>query len=127
MAVSPISCPWLLRAPLSLLDLLACPSDQALQISLRLQHRFQIGSQRRVLGCALLSSTTPFADPLSWLVECFGLSFSYPFTDRFSGDSCFAGYLADLSSANPSGLCRYLQPPLPLVEPSLHQLILLFL
>ena len=43
MAVSPIVCPWLREGLPQLAYRLARPSDQALRISLRLQHLFQIG------------------------------------------------------------------------------------
>src|SRR5436190_4801806 len=84
---------------------LARPSDQVLWISFRFEHLFQIGSQRCVLGWALFPATTLLAYALPWLIERSGLQFSYSFADRFSADSCLAGYLADPSCANPPGLC----------------------
>src|SRR6266567_7114293 len=105
----------------------ARPSKQALWISSRLQHPFQIGSQRRVLGCVLFPSATLLAYLLPWLIERSHLQLSYPLADRLSSDSCFAGYLADPACAQPLGLCRHIQSPLPPVSPSLHQLVLVFL
>ncbi len=95
---------------LQLAHRLARPPEQALWISFRIQHLFQIGSQGGVLGRALFPATTSLADALPWLIE----------------RSCLAGDVADPSSANALGLCRYIQPPLSLVEPALHQLVLSF-
>ena len=96
---------------LQLANRLGGPPDQALRISLGLQHRLQIGLQRRVLVGALLPSATSLAYALPWLIA----------------RPCLASYLADPAYAHPPGLCRYVQAPLSLVEPSLHQLVLVLL
>ena len=69
---------------------LARPLDQALWISFRFQHLFQIGSQGGVLDGALFPATTLLAYPLPRLIERSGLQFSEAFADRFSGDSGLA-------------------------------------
>src|SRR5712691_7831078 len=96
------------------------PSEQALWISFRVEHPLQIGSQGGVLDGVLFPATALLAYPLPRPIERSGLQFSQAFADRFSGNSGLAGDLADPSWANPPGLCRHIQSPLSLVEPSLH-------
>src|SRR5512135_3583024 len=93
-----------------LADRLARPSDPALWITFRVPHLFQIASQRGIRDRPLFPATALLADALPGLIQC----------------SCLTGDLADPSLTNAPGLARYIQPPLALVEQSLHQLVLGF-
>src|SRR5258708_40316576 len=103
------------------------PSHQALWISFGLQQFLQIGTQPLILGCDLLPSPTPPADATSWLIELSCLQFLQTLVDRLARDSRLAGHLADPSWTPSLGLSRYVQPPLSLIEHSVHHLILILL
>src|SRR6266849_4168860 len=103
------------------------PLHQTLRISFGLQQCLQIGTQGLVLGCRLPPPTTFPADPTAWLIERSCLQFLKPLVDRLARDSCLARYLAYPSGPSPLGLCRHVQPPLPLIERSVHHLVLVFL
>src|SRR6266478_1538074 len=95
------------------------PLHQARLFSFRLQQCLQIGRQGLVLHCGLL--------PPSWLIEFSCLQFLESLADRLARDSCLASHLAGPSCASSLGLCRHIQPPLPLIKHSVHHLVLFLL
>src|SRR5712691_13433603 len=103
------------------------PPHQALRIPFRLQQVLQIGTQRLVLGCDLLPPSTLPADATSWLIEVSCLQFLQSLADRLARDSRLAGHLAYPSCPPSLGLSRYIQPPLSLIEHSVHHLVLIVL
>src|SRR5690242_7945084 len=103
------------------------PAHQALRISFRLQQVLQIGTQGLVLGGELLPPSPLPADTPPWFVELSCLHFLQSLADRLTRDSCLAGHLADPSGAFSLGLGCYVQPPLPLIEHSVHHLVLIVL
>src|SRR6266568_4711771 len=103
------------------------PSHQALRISFRLQQVLQIGTQGLVLDCDLLPPTTLPADVTSWLIEFSRLQFLQSLADCLASDSCLASHLADPSCASSLGFGRYIQPPLSLIEHSVHHFVLILL
>src|SRR6266700_8430443 len=103
------------------------PSHQALRISFRLQQVLQIGTQGLVLDCDLLPPTTLPADVTSWLIEFYRLHFLQSLADCFASDSCLAGHLAYRATASSLGFSRYIQPPLSLIEQSVHHCVLILL
>jgi hypothetical protein len=103
------------------------PSQKARLFSFRLQQFLQIGTQGLVLGCDLLPPTTFPADVTSWLRESSHLHFLQSLADCLASDSCLAGHLADSSCASSLSFVRYIQPPLSLIEHSVHPFVLILL
>src|SRR5260221_2089985 len=103
------------------------PLHQALRISFRLQQGLQIGRQGLVLHYGLLPPSSFPADPPSWLIAFSCLQCLESLADRLARDSCLASHLAGPSCASSLGLCRHIQPPLPLIKHSVHHLVLILL
>src|SRR6266704_826291 len=104
-----------------------CPAHEARRIPFRLKQILQIGAQGLVLGSDLLAPSTPPADATSWLIEFSRLHFLQSLADCFASDSCLAGHLAYRATASSLGFSRYIQPPLSLIEHSVHHCVLILL